>query len=165
MQRSLVYFLLSLAYSTHAFKQIVHGYGNQRRFHQFALITGPDQASSFLSRAEYLVYLWHSLSTHDQQADLEHSFNLEASAGIYSHIQYSGINGFVPKYKVVDKINSIALEPKIYSDPISDENIELKDVLHATKTWVGAMIADFSICPYTIDESSAGIPRVRFYIL
>ena len=39
-------------------------------------------------------------------------------------------------------------------------------VLDTTKRWVQAMIADFAVCPFTIQAARAGIPRgeVRYTV-
>lgn len=39
-------------------------------------------------------------------------------------------------------------------------------VLEVTKRWVQAMIADFAVCPFTVESDRAGIPRgaVRYTV-
>lgn len=45
---------------------------------------------------------------------------------------------------------------------ISNTNTQEDDdeiVLDITKTWVKAIIADFAVCPFTVEPERAGIPR------
>ena len=50
------------------------------------------------------------------------------------------------KYKKIDSLSSPMLP-------------EAEDVIKYTQNWVKKMIADFSVCPYTINENIAGIPK------
>ena len=62
------------------------------------------------------------------------------------------------KIKKIEKDTQNVLDSEVY---------ETDDVvLKVSKHWVEAMIADFAVCPFTIDSESAGIPRgyVRYHI-
>ena len=121
-----------------------------------------------LDKAEYLVVLWHSLSEIGLEMDHPHTFDSIISAGLFEHIQHCIDVDLIRNYEVYDTTSSLLMEPRaavVVVDP-DNEPIHMENVLTVTRDWVKAMIADFSICPYTIDADRAGKPigGVRYSI-
>lgn len=166
VQRVLFYFLVATLAMNHAFKTFHHPAAisklgrDHRVFAPHAPLKATTDTSDFLARAEYLVLLWHSLSEANQEMGLEHSFGPDVSKGIYNHISYCAKFGLAPQYNVYESDNSILLEPTHIPPPeLFPDGPEFEDVLRLTKAWVRSMIADFGVCPYTIDENIAGVPK------
>ena len=66
----------------------------------------------------------------------------------------------VKKYQKREKFQRRPLEPDEYLFPqVGDDNL----IMEETKRWVKAIIADFAVCPFTIEPDRAGIPRGNVY--
>ena len=121
-----------------------------------------------LDKAEYLVVLWHSLSEVGLEIDNPHSFDSTVSAGLMEHIQHCIDVDLIRNYEVYDTSSSLLMEPRAATvvDEPDNEQLDMDNILTVTRTWVKAMIADFAICPYTIDADRAGKPigGVRYSI-
>ena len=121
-----------------------------------------------LDKAEYLVVLWHSLSEFGLELDHPHNFDSTVSAGLMEHVQYCVDVDLIRNYEVYDTSSSLLMEPRTATvvDNPDNEPLDMDNILEVTRDWVKAMIADFSICPYTIDADRAGKPigGVRYSI-
>jgi hypothetical protein len=130
----------------------------------------PDPMESFLSRAECCVLLWDMLGcASDDGGDkvLEHSalsFNDgQMSAQVVNHLQFCSQLGLINLYEPQQgKQESILLRPRIdavQAEVYEEHPLRDEEVLQVAHRWVKAMIADFSVCPYTLDDESAGKPK------
>lgn len=121
-----------------------------------------------LDKAEYLVVLWHSLSELGLEIDHPHNFDSTVSAGLMDHVQHCVDVDLIRNYEVYDTSSSLLMEPRAATvvDEPDNESIDMDNILTVTRAWVKAMIADFAICPYTIDADKAGKPigGVRYSI-
>lgn len=88
----------------------------------------------------------------------------EETLGICNHFNFCIEKNLLP-YQLIhqnDKSYTLSFNGKeIYNkmDSLTPILPEAEDVIKYTQNWVKKMIADFSVCPYTINENIAGIPK------
>jgi len=99
-----------------------------------------------------------SMANFNRQIIDKYLVNVVQSNIYYEHIYEC--EKFIVKYGQVSKVDEKNLQDS------ADFNIVEDFILDISKSWVAAMIADFNVCPFTMNADFAGIPRapIRYKI-
>jgi hypothetical protein len=87
---------------------------------------------------------------------------------ISKHLEYCKLQGFGDDAIILDDGKTVQFggcnEDSSSSSSLVEK--ELNQILYDTKMWTKAIISDFSVCPFTINEKEAGIPKgnIRYTI-
>lgn len=118
---------------------------------------------SHIARAEFLAGLWSRLDGQGlpgggERLPLDESLS-GAESGLRDHLLVCKDKGLLGRHSRFVCAGDAVLIEGIDSERRHAESVDGGEVLSVSRQWVKRMIAGFGVCPFTIDEDRAGIPR------
>lgn len=141
------------------------------------------QNSVHINRANFMIELWTNLSpipstllpsstnqvlsSSTSMKDIPFDSRvISIEKGIRNHVTLCKDLGLIQYKEFVNTPYAfINLQPKSssFQIPILDTSTSDETIVSVTRNWVKSLIAGFGVCPFTIDDNLAGIPRGKIH--
>lgn len=116
-----------------------------------------------IARAEFMAGLWSRLDGEELSSGGTRCIFDESVAGaemaVKDHLLACKDKGLVGRHTRFLCAGDAVVIEVIEAERRSRVDVNHEEVLSLSRQWVKRMIAGFGICPFTIDENKAGIPR------